>query len=217
MTQPGHLAATLPSSGRESRSFRLAALESLLLGQAEAAEFARLVRLAAPVLGEPAETPPLSLALDDLYWCFRRIQGFEAWAAHGAWISQRDRDLGPGVRERFDYGATIDAEAAVVEAQRREAFSAELANLLGDDGVLVLPTVPGAAPFRNAAFVDLQSYRERALKLLCLSGLSGFPQITLPLGENEGAPFGLSLLGPAGSDLRLIGLGRELLQAAGKA
>lgn len=63
----------------------------------------------------------------------------------------------------------------------------------------------------------MQAYRERALRLLCLSGLSGFPQITLPLGEVHGAPFGISLLGPAGSDLALIRLGREVLAAAGKA
>ena len=57
------------------------------------------------------------------------------------------------------------------------------------------------------------AYREQALRLLCLSGLSGFPQITLPLGTVHGAPFGLSLIGPADSDIALIRLGRRLLGA----
>jgi amidase len=77
--------------------------------------------------------------------------------------------------------------------------------------------VPSAAPLKNSTFQETQAYRERALKLLCLSGLSGFPQITLPIGQVHGAPFGISLLGPAGSDLALIRLGREVLAAAGKA
>jgi amidase len=110
----------------------------------------------------------------------------------------------------------VGSEVAAAETQRRNAFRAELAGLLGEDGVLVLPTVPGAAPLKTSSHEDLQAYRERALRLLCLSGLSGFPQITLPLGTVDGAPFGISLLGPAGSDLALIRLGREVL-AAGKA
>lgn len=88
--------------------------------------------------------------------------------------------------------------------------------MLGKDGFLVLPTVPGAAPLRNAPAEELQAYRERALRLLCLAGLSGFPQITLPIGTVHDAPFGISLLGPPGSDVALIRLGRRVLQAANK-
>jgi amidase len=48
--------------------------------------------------------------------------------------------------------------------------------------------------------------------LLCWSGLSGFPQLTLPLGTVEGAPFGISLLGPAGSDLALLEMGAKVME-----
>jgi amidase len=132
---------------------------------------------------------------------------------HGPFISAKDRKLGPGVKERFEFGRTIDAETVASENERRAAFRAELAGLLGDDGLLVLPTVPGAAPLRDAGFDDQQAYRERALRLLCLSGLSGFPQITVPLGKVAGAPFGISLLGPANSDMALIRLARTMMEA----
>jgi amidase len=56
------------------------------------------------------------------------------------------------------------------------------------------------------------AFRERAIRLLCWSGLSGFPQLSLPLGSVDGAPFGLSLLAPAGGDLALIRLGRRILE-----
>ncbi|TIR96309.1 MAG: amidase, partial [Mesorhizobium sp.] len=71
-------------------------------------------------------------------------------------------------------------------------------------------------PLKTSTPEQFQAYRERALHLLCLAGLSGFPQITLPLGSVDGAPFGLSLLGPFGSDVALIGLGRTILDAARK-
>jgi amidase len=37
------------------------------------------------------------------------------------------------------------------------------------------------------------------------------PQITLPLADVHGAPFGISLLGPRGSDKRLIDLAAKIL------
>jgi amidase len=56
----------------------------------------------------------------------------------------------------------------------------------------------------------LQMYRDAAIKMLCISGLSGFPQISMPLATREGAPLGLSLLGPAGSDRSLIALAERI-------
>ncbi|WP_054310823.1 amidase [Mesorhizobium sp. 1M-11] len=200
-----------------SRAFRLSTLDVLLLGKAEAEEYRRMIGAIAPVLGKPQDAPALTHGLDELYWCFRKLQAHEAWDSHGAWISEKDRRLGPGVKERFAFGASIDAATVKKETAHRNAFRTELADRLGDDGILVLPTVPGAAPLAASSFEETQTYRERALHLLCLSGLSGFPQLTLPLGMVDGAPFGISLLGPAGSDLALIRLGRRILETTGKA
>jgi len=79
---------------------------------------------------------------------------------------------------------------------------------------LVLPTVPCPAPKSDSTPEELGAFRERAIRQLCWSGLSGFPQISLPLGAVHGAPFGISLLGPAGSDMALIRLGRRILEAS---
>ena len=192
-------------------------LDAFVSGPSEAAEYARMRAQAAAVLGQPAEVEhAFASSPDELYWCFRRLQACEAWQMHGDWISTGDRGLGPGVDERFGFGRTIDLKIAQSETKRRLAFRAELAGLLGNDGFLVLPTVPGAAPLAASTPEQFQAYRERALHLLCLAGLSGFPQITLPLGGIDGAPFGLSLLGPSGSDVALIRLGRRILDAARK-
>ncbi|TJW11597.1 MAG: amidase [Mesorhizobium sp.] len=193
------------------RPLALDVLDALVLGPKEADEYRGMVQNVASVIGAPQAASPLSHSIDDLYWCFRKLQGYEAWQSHGAWISEGDRMLGAGVKERFEHGATIDAATARCEAERRDAFRHELADRLDDDGVIVLPTVPGAAPLKAASFDDLQIWRERALRLLCLSGLSGFPQITLPLGQVDGAPFGLSLLGPKNSDRQLVALAARIL------
>lgn len=201
--------------GQLTRPVALDWLDSLPTGQDEAAEYQRMRRHAEAAIGPVAKAGPLSFSSDELYWCFRKVQAFEAWQEHGAWISSGDRGLGPGVKDRFEFGATISAADYAAEIKKRDAFRQELGALLGTDGILVLPTVPGAAPLASGTHDELLAYRERALMLLCLSGLSGFPQITLPIGTVDGAPFGLSLLGPAGSDLALIKLGRHVLDAAG--
>lgn len=199
----GQLRATL------RRAVELPLLAELLNGPDERREFARMK-------GEVRNVEPLSWpftsSLDELYWCFRKIQAHEAWACHGTWVGAKERGLGPGVRERFAYGAGIDERTAKAESVRRLVFRGELADLFGRDGFLVMPTVPGAAPLASSAHHDLQAYRERALRLLCLSGLSGFPQITLPLGRIDGAPFGLSFLGPPDSDIALVRLARKFLE-----
>ncbi len=183
-------------------------LEHLLLGEAEDAAYRKMYSTVCAHLGQARSARQPTASMDDLYLCLRQIQGFEAWAAHGAWISQKERNLGPAVKERFEYGSTIDFETYQAQTKRRDLFRSELSDLLKDDGVMVMPTVPGAAPLVTTSFDDSQAYRERCVRLFCLSGLSGFPQITLPLGEVHGAPFGISLLGPRGSDLALIRLGR---------
>ena len=49
--------------------------------------------------------------------------------------------------------------------------------------------------------------------MLCIAGLSRTPQLSLPLLKRNGAPMGLSLLGPRGSDLSLVALAQRLSAA----
>lgn len=199
-----------------TRPMRIEVLDRLVAGPAEDAEYGRLSRMVAGVTGAPQPAGPVRRSTDELYWCFRRIQAHEAWALHGKWISAGDRRLDPAVEERFRFGATVSRAEVLAEGARRKAFRTELADLLGEDGFLVLPTVPGPAPLAAGSPEDFAAFRERALRLSCWSGLSGFPQITLPLGSVAGAPFGISLLGPRDSDRALIRLGATILDAAGQ-
>ncbi|MCX8098921.1 MAG: amidase [Casimicrobiaceae bacterium] len=149
-------------------------------------------------------------ALESLYWAFRHIQGFEAWQADGELIERFAPPLGPGVAERFAWARTVTQAQCDAGWKVRRAFERHLARLLGNDGVLLMPTMPDVAPLASAPEPTLQDYRERALRLLMISGLAGFPQVTLPLAEREGAPLGLSLLGPRGSDRALVAIAERV-------
>jgi amidase len=73
--------------------------------------------------------------------------------------------------------------------------------------------MPDVAPLISADEAGLEDYRNRAIRLLCAAGLAGFPQLTLPLATRLGAPLGLSLLGPAGSDRSLVRLAEQIAAA----
>jgi amidase len=203
--------------GELTRPLRAASLDALLLGPAEAAEYKRMSGLVAAVTGAAKAIRPVQASTDELYWCLRKIQAKEAWGLHGRWISAGNRELSPLVEGRFRFGATVSLPEALAEGARRKTFRAELRQLLGNDGFLVLPTVPGAAPRSDSTPEQFADFREIAVRLFSWSGLSGFPQVTLPLGQVDGAPFGISLLGPPDSDLALLRLARSILTSAGRA
>jgi amidase len=154
---------------------------------------------------------------EPLYWAFRRLQGWEAWQVDGSMIERFAPPLGPGVAERFAYSrAVTDGEVAESEACRAQ-FRDRLRRLLGADGVMVLPTMPDVAPLLSEPESSLDAYRNAALNLLCLSGLAGTPQVTMPLATRMGAPLGLSIMGPVGSDLSLLRLAARIADEIGPA
>lgn len=129
-------------------------------------------------------------------------------------ISAHRMPLGPGVAERFAFGSTV-TDAQVDGADRcRAKFRERFGTIVPEGTVMVLPTMPDVAPLLTEDEAALETYRNRSLNLLCLSGLSGFPQVTMPLASRLGAPLGLSVLGPAGSDLSLVRLALRLASSS---
>jgi amidase len=141
---------------------------------------------------------------------FRLVQSSEAWAAHGEWVMRIKPAFGPGVRERFAAAARLNpSEVAAAKALRREIRS-RLLRLVDGATILLAPTAPGIAPLRGTPEPDLDTFRARALALLCPAGHAGLPQISLPLGTIDGCPIGLSAIAAAGKDELLLGLAQSL-------
>lgn len=136
----------------------------------------------------------------------RLLQRFEFKKNHGEWVSRVKPDLGPGISERVldalkTSGEHID-ECESVKTQLRQALTA----LLGEDGILVIPTVPGPPPKLQTETSSLETFRARAFSLLSVAGVSGLCQVTIPLGKYEGLPVAVSLLAKHGSDGFLLNL-----------
>lgn len=170
------------------------------------------LRRAGAVLGEPDRVDVATEGFTALYWAMRYIQSREAWTVDGPMIERYHPPLGPGVADRFEFSRAVTdsqvTEAQVIRAAFRKRFSALL-----DGAVLILPTMPDIAPLLTESDESLNDYRNNALNLLCLSVLSGLPQVSIPLSSRSGAPLGLSLMGPAGSDLSLVRLARQIAES----
>jgi amidase len=135
---------------------------------------------------------------------FRILQGDEIRRRHSAWIDRHNPRFGPGIAERFQWARTIDAAEVEQMKPKREEIARHMAELLGDDAVLCLPTAPGIAPKLATPAEELEAFRARAFALLCIAGLARLPQISLPLGTLENYPLGLSLIAPRGADRGLL-------------
>jgi amidase len=173
-------------------------------------QFEAAVARVTAVLGTPRTVTVAGEGLPQWFQIFRRLQGAEAWAQHGAWIAQVQPQFGPGVRERFEWAATLtDGDVAPLKEQR-EIIGRRMAELLRGNAVLVLPTVHTIAPLRNTPPADLDDFRGRAMSLLCIAGLARLPQISLPLAQLDGCPLGLSLVAARGNDTLLLELARRI-------
>ncbi len=162
------------------------------------------------VLGAAKPVNAVLESFDAMYWNFRYMQGREAWMTDGPLIERYAPPVGPGVAERFEWSRNVSDEQVQIARDFKQKFKAHLTALLGTDGVLLMPTMPDIAPLRSAPESSLEDYRNSAIRMLCIAGLSGFPQLSMPLADREGAPLGISLLGPAGSDRSLVALAQRI-------
>lgn len=177
---------------------------------AHADSLARIER----VLGKLAPTQVFIDEPEQLSLCFSHLMGYEAWKIHGPFIERFCPPLGPGIAERFELSKAVTSEQYAGASNRRERFKKHLADLLGKNGVMVIPTAADIAPLKTDSVQMMDEYRNRSIKMLSLAGLSGFPQISLPLSQRLGAPLGISLIGPAGSDMHLVRIAQRIVNTA---
>ena len=158
---------------------------------------------------------PVTVSAEGLpqwFQAFRVLQGAEIHAQLGDWVAQTRPKLGPGVRERMAWVATIST-ADVTNAQAvRDAAQRSMDALLANNAVLVLPTVSGIAPLLNTPAAELDDFRARAMSLLCIAGLARLPQVSLPLATLRGCPLGISLVAARGNDALLLALAKRIAQ-----
>jgi amidase len=145
------------------------------------------------------------LSLGDWAQAFRLLQGAEIAQQHGAWARANLASFGADVRARFEACLQIDAAQVLRAQSMRIAASRATARAFATPGTYWLtPTLPWIAPRTDASSEEVDDIRARALQMLCIAGLAGLPQVNFPWTTFEGAPLGLSIIGPRGDDERVL-------------
>jgi amidase len=183
----------------------------LILTEAFAALDTDILSAAKPLLSRGLSLHDLALRED--FWTtalfhFRNLQAFEAWRAHGAWIAAANPAFGPGIKERFQFASTVTTQQKQdADAFRRDARKM-IDELLGVTGVFISPTAPFESPLLTASPDELDAKRQKMVRLFLLASFFGLPQISMP-APTQGAPLGLSFIGPRWSDRALLALARR--------
>lgn len=137
---------------------------------------------------------------------FRQIQVAEVWDAHGAWISEHRPSFGPGLKERFEWAAQSSSEAhKLPDANKIRDKVKAISRLHCDEhSILALPASAGVAPLKADTLTAMDQFRQQAMRLTCLSGLNGFPQVSIPGLLLKGLPIGLSFMSAPNTDKQLL-------------
>ena len=110
----------------------------------------------------------------------------------------------PAIAERFEWVSTLDEgnyDELKTEQQRVTEY---LQQQLDERDVLVIPTTASIAPRKNASIKEVEAIRTKTMQLTCIAGLSGFPQITVPVLRKDGLALGLSFIANQGRDRSLL-------------
>ena len=138
------------------------------------------------------------------------LQSKEAWGSVKDWVDQVNPRFSFWVSERYNFAIGLtDAqmhEAAIV----RDNLRARMDEVFAGGGFVCLPTAPCPAPFRGQPASAKREVLSRIIRLTCIAGATGRPQLSLPLGEVNGLPVGISIMGAHGSDEELIGFARRV-------
>lgn len=163
-------------------------------------------RLSAAI-GDSAEVTVSEEGLQPWFEAFRIIQAYEVWQSVGSWVEATKPALGPGIKERIVFASSVTPAQHQDASRKRAAIRQRLTEILPPGHVLCLPTSPRVAPPLKTPTSTIEiEYRNQAMCLLCISGHTGLPQVSMPLATLGGFPLGLSLIGVAGSDIDLMGI-----------
>jgi len=166
-------------------------------------------RLGAVLVEPPAPGMPDAVGED-----FVDVLTTEMLVYHRRFDARRE-EYRPSLREWVETGdrRAMSAEEYVAAEGRRLKTSGGWADWLAEhriDAVLE-PTIPVVAPLRGDGY-DHAGTDYALISLTHLWDWTGFPVAALPagVGSESGLPVGVSLVGPAGSDMQLLALGAAL-------
>ena len=182
-----------------------------------AAMLREALRRMAGALPLPATETVAPDGLDPWREAFRIIQGHEIWRAYGGFVRERKPRFGPGVAERMQAASEITAAQADDARAVMATARAHIRALAVPGTIIAVPSAPCVAPPIESSAEELDSFRLRTMRITCIAGLGGLPQVSIPAGTVQGLPAGLSFIGWPGADEVLLDLACHLSRHMGVA
>jgi amidase len=145
----------------------------------------------------------------------RIIQAYETWQVYGRFVEEKHPRLGQGVAERMQIAANVTKAEADAARKIHTAAREHIRAQIPPGTVMALPSAPCIAPLIESSAEDLESFRVRVMRLTCVAGFGGLPQVSIPIGTIDGCPVGLSFIGWAGGDEVLLDLAAALSRLCG--
>lgn len=185
------------------------------------AETADLLRTLLELMAD--DLPPMTHAhiapdgFDPWREAMRIVQAYEVWQTFGGFVTRHNPEIGPGIKERMAFAATVTKAEADAAAAIRARIGTHIRDVAGPGTVLALPTAPSIAQRADAPLAEQEDFRIRVMRLTCTSSISGLPQVSIPAGTIAGCPVGLSFIGWAGGDEALLDLAYALAPHCGMA
>lgn len=204
-----------PTEAAGPRALWIAGDAEVLLDDDARAPFRNAAETLARALGLPVQngtlgtphTGPLAGWID----VYLTLQNEEVRREHAEWIARAQPRFGSLIGRRFERVLTAAPSTQLADARAiQRAVAARLAELLAPGTWVILPSAPGAPLRRGTPDDAVDAFTGRALTLAAPASLAGLPQVSLPLASVAGAPLGVSLVGPAGSDRALLARVRAL-------
>jgi amidase len=146
---------------------------------------------------------------------FRIAQAREVWESFGDFITRAKPKLGPGIKERMAFAATVTEDQADAARKVLAEGRAHLRGLISPGTMVALPTAPCIAPLPDLTGEEMESFRVRVMRLTCMAGIGGMPQMNVPIGTVAGCPAGLSFIGWPSGDEALLDLAVALARHCG--
>jgi amidase len=141
------------------------------------------------------------------------LQSEEAWDSVKDWVDTVNPRFSFWVSERYNLAISLTPDQISEAALLREQVKARMDEVFANGGIVCLPTAVAPAPLLGLPASAKKEIQGRLSHLTCIAGTTGRPQLSLPLGEVNGLPVGLSFLGDHESDEELIGFARIVEEA----
>ncbi len=141
----------------------------------------------------------------------------EIWPRHGKWITEHLDELAPEVAERARQETKQLAQSSEEDKRQaqalRSAYRQQFNNLMQPGTVIVMPVLAGLPPKRDASPGELLAFRKAAVAFNSAAGLSGTPQVVVPVQDNlSDNVYGVGLLGARGDDELLLEVAKQIAQ-----